>query len=91
MKQIMINHIASKIGLDPIQIEDYYTQSIAKSGGAKLFSIDGEEILLGEAMRNNDFIPELTMRFGDDDWYLLKHKHLFKILKSSSYSDVESI
>lgn len=91
MKQIMINHIAGKIGLDPIQIEDYYTQSIAKSGGAKLFSIDGEEILLGEAMRNNDFIPELTMRFGDDDWYLLKHKHLFKILKSSSYSDVESI
>lgn len=92
MKQLMITHIAGKIGMDPVQIEDYYMQSAVKnSTGAKLYSPDGEEILLGEAIRNPDFIPELTMRFKDDDWYLLKHRHLFRILKSSEYSDIESL
>ena len=42
-------------------------------------------------MRNPDFMPELTMRFKDNDWYLLKHRHLFKILKSSEYTDIESL
>lgn len=91
IRHIMINYIANKVGLDPVQIEDYYIQYNAKSVGSKLYSIDGEEVLLGEAMRNHDFIPELIMRFKDDDWYLLKHKQLFKILKSSDYTDVESI
>lgn len=92
MKQLMITHIASKVGMDVVQIEDYYMQSAVKeSSGAKLYSPDGEEILLAEGMRNPDFIPELTMRFKDDDWYLLKHRHLFRILKSSEYTDIESI
>jgi DNA primase catalytic core len=92
MKRLMVAHIASKVGMDVVQIEDYYMQSAVKSStGAKLYSPDGEEILLGEAMRNPDFIPELTMRFKDDDWYLLKHRHLFKILKSSEYTDIESL
>ena len=92
MKQFMITHIASKVGMDPVQIEDYYMQTAVKnSQGSKLYSPDGEEILLGEAMRNPDFMPELTMRFKDDDWYLLKHRHLFRILKSSEYTDIESL
>lgn len=92
MKQLMITHIAGKVGMDPVQIEDYYMQSAVKnSAGSKLYSPDGEEILLGEAMRNPDFVPELTMRFKDDDWYLLKHRHLFRILKSSEYTDIESL
>ena len=92
MKQLMITHIASKVGMDPVQIEDYYMQTAVKnSQGSKLYSPDGEEILLGEAMRNPDFMPELTMRFKDDDWYLLKHRHLFRILKSSEYTDIESL
>lgn len=92
MKQLMITHIASKVGMDAVQIEDYYMQSAVKeSSGAKLYSPDGEEILLAEGMRNPDFIPELTMRFKDDDWYLLKHRHLFRILKSSEYTDIESV
>jgi DNA primase catalytic core len=92
MKQLMITHIAGKVGMDPVQIEDYYMQSAVKnSAGSKLYSPDGEEILLGEAMRNPDFIPELVMRFKDNDWYLLKHRHLFKILRSSEYTDIESL
>lgn len=92
MKQLMITHIAGKVGMDPVQIEDYYMQSAVKNtSGSKLYSPDGEEILLGEAMRNPDFMPELTMRFKDDDWYLLKHRHLFRILKSSEYTDIESL
>lgn len=91
IKQLMITHIAGKVGMDPVQISDYYMQSAVKNAGAKLYSPDGEEIILGEAMRNPDFIPELITRFGDNDWYLLKHKHLFKILKSAEYTDIESL
>lgn len=92
MKRLMVQYIADKVGMDVVQIEDYYMQSAVKdSSGAKLYSPDGEEILLGEAMRNPDFVPELTMRFKDDDWYLLKHRHLFRMLKSSEFSDIESL
>ena len=92
IKQLMITYVSGKIGMDPIQIEDYYMQSaINNTDGVKLYSPDGEEVLLGEAMRNHDFLPELTMRFKDDDWYLLKHRHMFRILKSSEYTDIESL
>lgn len=91
IRQIMIDHIASKIGLDPIQIEDYYIQAVAQTAGNKLYSPDGEEILLGEAMRNKDFLPELMMRFKEQDWYLVKHRQLYKILKQSEYTDIDSI
>ena len=92
MKRLMVQYIADRVGMDVVQIEDYYMQSAVKdSSGAKLYSPDGEEILLGEAMRNPDFVPELTMRFKDDDWYLLKHRHLFRMLKSSEFSDIESL
>lgn len=90
-RQIMITHIASKMGMDPIQIEDYYAESLVDVNGVKLYSPDGEEILLAEAMRNPEFLPELTSRFKDDDWYLLRHKHLFRILKSAEYTDVDSL
>lgn len=92
MKQLMITHIAGKVGMDPVQIEDYYMQTAVKdTAGAKLYSPDGEEVLLGEAMRDPNFMPELVMRFKDDDWYLLKHRHLFRMLKSSDYTDIESL
>lgn len=90
-KKIIINHIAGKVGLDPVQIEDYYIQADAQTTGSKLYAPNEEEIVLGQALRDPDFIPELTMRFKDDDWYLLKHKQLFRILKSSEYTDIDSI
>lgn len=90
-KQIMITHVASKLGLDPIQIEDYYAESLVDANGVKLYSPEGEEILLAEAMRNPEFLPELASRFKDNDWYLLRHKHLFRIMKSAEYTDVDSL
>jgi DNA primase len=91
VRAIMISHIASKMGFDPVQVDDYYAQAAMNSSGIKLFSPDGEEILLGEAMRDPDFISELSVRFKDDDWYLLRHKHLFRILRNSEYRDIESL
>lgn len=88
---IMVHDIAAKTGLDPVQVEDYYMQSAAETAEVKLFAIDGEEILLGEALRNQDFITDLTVRLSDDDWYLARHRYLFKILKQSQYTDIESI
>lgn len=91
LKKIMVNHIAGKVGLDPVQIEDYYLQSALKQTGGSLYAPDEEELLLAEALRRQDFIPELTMRFHDDDWYLLKHRMLFKVLKKAQYNDIDSI
>lgn len=91
IKHIITMDIAGKMGLDPVQVEDYYMQSVAASSDGKLYAIDGEEVLLGQAMRDPDFITELTMRFNDNDWYLARHRYLFKILKQSQYFDVDSI
>ena len=91
VKHIMVMDIAGKMGLDPVQVEDYYVQSVASSSDGKLYALDGEEVLLGQAMRDQDFITELTMRFNDNDWYLARHRYLFKILKQAQYVDVESI
>lgn len=91
VKHIMVMDIAGKMGLDPVQVEDYYVQSVASSSDGKLYALDGEEVLLGQAMRDPDFIAELTMRFNDNDWYLARHRYLFKILRQAQYVDVESI
>lgn len=91
VKHIMVMDIAGKMGLDPVQVEDYYVQSVASSSDGKLYAPDGEEVLLGQAMRDPDFITELTMRFNDNDWYLARHRYLFKILRQAQYVDVESI
>lgn len=91
IKHIMVMDIAGKMGLDPVQVEDYYVQSVASSSDGKLYALDGEEVLLGQAMRDPDFITELTMRFNDNDWYLARHRYLFKILKQAQYVDVESV
>lgn len=91
VKHIMVMDIAGKMGLDPVQVEDYYVQSVASSSDGKLYALDGEEVLLGQAMRDPDFITELTMRFNDNDWYLARHRYLFKILKQAQYVDVESV
>lgn len=90
-RNIMIADIASKMGMDPIQIEDYYAESVANTQGVKLYSPEEEEILLAEAMRNPEFMPELISKFRDDDWYLLRHKHLFRIMKSAEFTDVDSL
>lgn len=91
VKHIMVMDIAGKTGLDPVQVEDYYMQSTANMSDSNLYAIDGEEILLGQALRDSDFIDELTMRFGDDDWYLARHRYLFKIIKHAQYTDIDSI
>lgn len=91
IKHIMVMDIAAKTGLDPVQVEDYYMQSVAESSDGKLYAIDGEEVLLGQALRDADFITELTMRFGDNDWYLARHRYLFKILKQAQYTDIDSV
>ena len=91
VKHIMVMDIAGKMGLDPVQVEDYYVQSVASSSDGKLYALDGEEVLLGQAMRDPDFITELTMRFNDNDWYLARHRYLFKILRQAQYVDIDSI
>ena len=88
---IMLSYIAEKMGIDPVQVEDYYATKDAEQSGSKLYSLEGEETLLGEAINNPDFMTDLTMKFKDDDWYFFKHKCLFKILKTAIFSDVESI
>jgi DNA primase catalytic core len=88
---IMITHIASLTGLDPVQIEDFFIRASVDQAGAKLFSLEGEEILLGEALRNSDFISDLMMRFKKEDWHFIKHRQLFGILIDTDYHDIDTI
>jgi DNA primase len=41
VKHIMVMDIAGKMGLDPVQVEDYYVQSVASSSDGKLYALDG--------------------------------------------------
>jgi len=89
-KSIMITDIAEKLCIDPIQVQDFYNASIADKSGI-LVTINGEATVLGQAIRDKDFVTELCTRFKEDDWYLIKHKYLFNILKKAEFTDIESL
>lgn len=92
-KQVMISYIASLLNLDVIQVEDYFAQAVVESNGSKLYSVEGEEILLGKALRDIDFMTDLMVHFKADDWYLSRHKKLFKLLMTADHcnNDIDSI
>lgn len=91
-RKIMLSYVSMKIGIDQIQVEDYYMQANAESAQNKLlYSIGGEEVLLGEVLRNPDFMIDLQMKFREDDWYLMRHKLLFKLFRSNKFFDIDSL
>lgn len=90
VKKIAIGHIAQLVGFDTVEIEDHYTKSSAQSG-AILYNIDGEELVLAEMLRNPEFIVDVMAKFTPDDWYLARHKALFRLLKSAKYTDIDSL
>ena len=91
IRNILIEYVATLIGMDPVQVTDFYLKAASQKSGAVLYSIEGEEVLLGYAIRNPEYIVELSMRFKDNDWYLAKHRHLFKILKKLQHVDTDTI
>lgn len=90
-KKILMEYIASKIGFDPMEISDHFLKTTVSSDQASLFVPDEEEVLLAEAMRNPDFMLELGTRFVSEDWYLTRHKELYRLLQKSQYTDVDTL
>lgn len=89
-REVVLQYIARKIGFDDVEIRDYYLSNTADNQSV-ICAPDEEEILLAEAMRNPEFLLELGMRFGMNDWYLTRHRELYRILTESGLSDVDSI
>ena len=91
IRKLLINHVADMVGLDPMEIEDYYIKTNSNADTNTLYNQEGEELLLAEAIRNNDLALDLFSKFSDDDWYLARHKALFKLLKDAKYTDIDSL
>jgi len=87
MKKIMIQHVASKIGISTDEVEDYYL-AVACTNDISLASPEGEEIVLGEMLRDEDFCLDMSQQFDPQDWYLSRHRNLFDILQKYGHKDV---
>lgn len=90
-RKILVEYIAKLIQLDPIEIEEYYISKSAKNDNNALYVPHEEEILLAEAIRNQDLLIELISRFNINDWYLSRHKKLFSILRTTEHTDVDTL
>ena len=89
--EILLQYIATKIGFAVEEIRDYYVCNTA-DGTVELYSIGEEEVLLAEAIRNPDFMLDLATKFSYDDWYITRHKELYKILHDNPQChDIDSI
>lgn len=91
IKKVAISHIACLVGFDIVEIEDHYTRTSAQTSGAILYNADGEELIMAEMLRNQDFAIDMFSKFIKDDWYLARHKALFQLLKTAKHADIESL
>lgn len=92
IRNMLIRYIAEKIELDIMEVTDYYMSNIQQAKGeVQLFNVKGEEVVLAEMIRNEDFALDVIALMDADDWYLEKHKKLFDIIRKAKYRDMESL
>lgn len=90
IQEILIQYISQLLGLDPVQIHDFYAKN-AVNTTAKLTTPNGEEYVLAYAIQHPESIADLQTKFKYEDWYLTRHKYLFKVLIASEYFDIDSL
>lgn len=76
----LISYVAEKIQIDQTTIEDMLREEQAKGSKSLLYNTDGEEIVLGGMLRNQDFRIETLLDMAKADWYLPRHQLLFEII-----------
>lgn len=76
----LISYAAEKIRIDESVIEDMIRIEAARGARSVLYNIEGEKIVLGGMLRDEDFRTDLVLEMRKDDWYLPKHSMLFDMV-----------
>src|SRR5690606_35967138 len=81
---------AEKVGVDPLTIKDTIKISKANMSEYPLHNIEGERIVLGGILKDEEFRHEVMQVIRDDDWYLPRHREMFITIRQM-YNDSLSI
>jgi DNA primase len=76
----LITYAADKIKIDEQVIEDMIRAEEARGSKSVLYNIEGERIVLGGILRDEDFRSDVALEMRKDDWYLPKHSMLFDMV-----------
>lgn len=84
----LISYAAGKIAIDESVIDDMIRAESARGAKSVLYNIEGEKIVLGGMLRDEDFRIDATMEMRKDDWYLPKHSMLYDIVAQMNEDNV---
>jgi DNA primase len=87
-QKFLMIYVAEKVGLQADTIEDMIRSEQAKTQKSLLYNIDGEMIVLGAMIRDENFRIDTMTEMRKDDWYLTKHGELFDILYDMDQANV---
>lgn len=76
----LMAYVAEKIRVEQTVIEDMMREEQAKGSKSLLYNIEGEQIVLGEMLRNEDFRIATLLDMQKSDWYLPRHQLVFEII-----------
>lgn len=85
-QKFLIDYVAEKVGVDPLTIEDTIKMSEANMSKYPLHNIEGERIVLGGILKDEEFRHEVIQVIRDDDWYLPRHREMFVTIRQM-YND----
>jgi len=87
-QSFLIAYIAEKIEIDADVIEDMMRAEQAKKAKSLLYNIDGERIVLGGILRDENFRIDTMLEMKKDDWYLPKHKMIYEMVVDMEQANV---
>lgn len=87
-RTFIIDYVAEKIKISPDVIEDMLRNEQAKKSKALLYNLDGEKIVLGGMLRDEDFRLEALSYLTEQDWYLHRHRVVFEMIKEMDNNGV---
>ena len=87
-REFIVAYVAEKIGVHPDLISDMLRDKLSKNSKSLLYNIDGEKIVLGGMLREEDFRLRCLDELKDSDFYLHKHRLLFDMIKDMDFKSV---
>lgn len=76
----LISYAAERVKVDDSVIEDMIRSEAARGARSVLYNIEGEKIVLGGMLRDEDFRTDVVLEMGKDDWYLPKHSTMYDMV-----------
>lgn len=87
-QKFLIAYVAEKVGIDESVIDDMLRAEQAKKSKSLLYNIEGEKIVLGGILRDEEFRDECLIDMIRDDWYQPKHQTLFEMIHEMAQSNM---